>query len=78
MLAASTTLDLVTKVDPSELIDSTEAAELIGLANVGGVSVYRKRYADFPEPVVDKGRCVLWRRTDVERWAKAERRRPTQ
>jgi len=36
----------------------------------GPVSVYRKRHADFPKPVVVKSRCLLWRRSDVEAWAK--------
>jgi predicted DNA-binding transcriptional regulator AlpA len=62
------------KVDPADLIDSPEVADVIGLANPNGVSVYRRRYDDFPEPVVDKGRCVLWRRQDVEAWARAKGR----
>ena len=58
------------KIDPEDLIDSPEVAKIIGLTNANGVSVYRKRAsAGFPTPVVDKGRCVLWRRQDVEAWA---------
>ncbi len=36
------------------------------------VSTYRRRYPDFPAPVVDMGagRCLLWLRADVEAWAK--------
>jgi hypothetical protein len=29
------------------------------------------RYPDFPPPAVEKGRCLLWFREDVEAWAKA-------
>ena len=29
---------------------------------------YRNRYEDFPEPVIAKARCLLWRREDVEAW----------
>jgi hypothetical protein len=29
--------------------------------------------ADFPEPVVVKSRCLLWRRADVEAWASGAR-----
>jgi predicted DNA-binding transcriptional regulator AlpA len=65
---SSTTLGGV-KVDPAELLDPSEVAAVIGLANANGVSVYRRRYDDFPSPVIEKGRCVLWRRQDVERWA---------
>ncbi len=61
------------KMDPAELLDAHEVAALVGLSNPRGVSVYRHRYADFPAPVIEKGRCVLWRRADVARWV--DRRR---
>jgi predicted DNA-binding transcriptional regulator AlpA len=59
-------------VDPTELIDAGEVAELLGLARRQAVSTYRRRYADFPSPVVEKnsGKCDLWLRTDIERWKK--------
>jgi predicted DNA-binding transcriptional regulator AlpA len=56
-------------VDVDDLIGPAEVAEIIGLSNRNAVSVYRKRYTDFPVAVIDKGHCVLWRRTDIERWA---------
>lgn len=56
-------------IDPADLIDANEAAELLGLARRQAVSTYRGRYDDFPEPVVTKARCVLWRRQDIEAWA---------
>jgi predicted DNA-binding transcriptional regulator AlpA len=64
------------KIDPADLLDATEVAELLGLAKRQAVSVYRARYADFPQPAVEKasGQCVLWLRADVEAWA--SRRRP--
>lgn len=58
-------------IDPDDLIDSTEVARGIGLTNPRGVSVYRKR-PGFPEPALERGRCLLWLRADVEAWA-AER-----
>jgi predicted DNA-binding transcriptional regulator AlpA len=63
------------KIDPDQLIDPTEAAEILGLSSGNGVAVYRKRYSDFPAPVVVKGRCVLWLRQDIEAWAQASGRR---
>jgi predicted DNA-binding transcriptional regulator AlpA len=66
------------KVDTEDLTDPAGVARIIGLENVNGVSVYRKRYEDFPRPVVERGRCLLWRRADVERWAKATGRLPSQ
>jgi predicted DNA-binding transcriptional regulator AlpA len=65
----------VAKIEPSDLIDSDEIAVLIGLSSRNAVRVYRGRYVDFPEPVVKKGRCLLWLRSDVERWAKVHGRR---
>ena len=61
------------KVDPTNLIDAQIVAEILGLNRRSSVSVYRMRYHDFPEPVVDmgSGRCLLWLRGDVERWVKA-------
>lgn len=66
-------------IDPDDLLDSREVAELLGLANNRVVSVYRDRYSDFPAPVVEKGagRCVLWHRQDVERWARSTGRLPS-
>jgi predicted DNA-binding transcriptional regulator AlpA len=66
----------VPKVETSDLIDSPEVAALLGLSRYNAVSEYRRRYEDFPEPVVKKGRCLLWRRRDVEQWAKATGRMP--
>lgn len=62
------------KVDTTELINAAEVADLVGLANRSAVSVYRARYDDFPDPVIVKGSCMLWRRRDVEAWAKARER----
>lgn len=55
--------------DLADLIDSAEVAATLGLSSHRAVSVYRSRYDDFPVPAVEKGRCVLWLRADVETWA---------
>ena len=57
-------------IDPSELLDSSEVAELLSLSSSTAVSVYRSRYDDFPSPVIIKGsgKCVLWLRADIEAW----------
>jgi len=66
-------------IDPDDLLDSHDVADLLGLSNNPAVSTYRGRYPDFPAPLIEKGagRCVLWRRQDVERWAKATGRLST-
>lgn len=58
------------RVDPADLLDATEVAEVLGLGNRNSVSVYARRHGDFPQPVVDKadGHTKLWLRADVEAW----------
>ena len=34
------------RVDPADLIDNHEVAEIIGIGSPKGVSVYRRRYSD--------------------------------
>jgi predicted DNA-binding transcriptional regulator AlpA len=64
---------MASKVDPANLIDAEAVAEILGLAQRTSVSVYQKRYPSMPRPVVDmgRGRCKLWLRSEIERWAKA-------
>ena len=71
----STTVLGVKRVNPAELIDSPEVAAILGLRHHNAVSTYRKRYTDFPAPVVTKGRCLLWLRRDIEAWAKDRHKR---
>ena len=61
------------KVETDDLIDSQGVAGLLELSDKRAISVYRARYNDFPQPVIDMGagRCLLWRRQDIEQWAKA-------
>jgi predicted DNA-binding transcriptional regulator AlpA len=58
------------RVDPADLIDNHEVAEIIGISSSKGVSVYRRRYSDFPEPLVQKRQTVLWLREEIEAWAR--------
>ncbi len=60
----------VTDFDPDLLVDANEAAMILGLRQRTSVSVYRNRYADFPRPVIEKGKCVLWLRADIEAWGR--------
>ena len=60
-------------IDPSDLIDTTGVAELLGLANRTSINVYQRRYPDMPRPVVDLGsrRTKLWSKTEVASWARS-------
>lgn len=64
------------KVKLDDLLDTAQVAALLGLARRSAVTTYRKRYPDFPAPVrtSDGGRCLLWLRQDVERWARQKGR----
>lgn len=55
-----------------DLVDAQGIADLLGLAQRNTVSGYQRRYPDMPRPVIDlgKGRPRLWRRSEIERWAK--------
>ena len=59
------------KIDPTDLINAAEVAELLGLAHRQAIATYRSRYPDFPQPTITKGTCVLWDRRSIERWARA-------
>ena len=47
-----------------------ELATLLGLAHPNSVSLYQRRYADMPRPVVDlgNGRPRLWLRPAILDW----------
>ena len=70
MFTSSTTVEEV-KVAIEDLLNATEVAEVLGLAHRTAISTYRRRYPDFPVPVMSKGTCVLWARADIEAWARA-------
>ncbi|MCB0968347.1 MAG: hypothetical protein KDB37_16060 [Ilumatobacter sp.] len=57
-------------VNTEELIDSRELASILGLSHSNSVSLYQRRYADMPRPVVDlgNGRPRLWLRNEILDW----------
>jgi predicted DNA-binding transcriptional regulator AlpA len=59
------------KVEVSDLLNAAEVAEVLGLSHRTAIATYRGRYADFPSPVIVKGKCVLWLRADIRAWATA-------
>jgi predicted DNA-binding transcriptional regulator AlpA len=56
-------------------MDARDVAQLLGLSQRTAVSVYQQRYPDMPRPVVDmgRGRCKLWLRSEMIKWAKSRR-----
>jgi glutathione-regulated potassium-efflux system ancillary protein KefG len=61
------------KIDVDDLIDAQAVAKILGLAQRNTVSLYQRRYADMPRPVVDlgSGRCKMWLRHEIVAWANA-------
>lgn len=58
------------QVDLNDLLDADQVAELLALSSRSAVSVYRRRYHDFPKPVLDRGtgKCRFWLRREIESW----------
>lgn len=63
-------------VRTEDLVDARWIAEFLGLTHPNSVSTYQKRYSDMPRPVINlgSGRCRLWRRSEVIRWAQDRNR----
>lgn len=57
-------------IDTDDVIDAQALAVILGLAQRNTVSLYQRRYASMPRPVIDlgQGRCKLWLRSEVEEW----------
>lgn len=62
-------------IDLDDLLDAVAVAAELGLSHANAVGTYRRRYADFPEPVWQSagGRCQAWLRQDVEAWEATRR-----
>lgn len=65
------------KVAIEDLIDARGVAVILDLAHRNTVSVYQRRYADMPRPVVDLGpkRTKLWLRPEIQQWAEKRKDR---
>ena len=71
-------LDRMPQVNTEGLIDAHGVANLLGLGHPNSVSTYQRRYIDMPRPVVDlgRGRCKMWQRSEILRWARKTGRGP--
>jgi hypothetical protein len=66
------------QVATEDLIDAQGIADLLSLSHRNTVSVYQKRYAGMPRPIIDlgRGRCRLWSRPAIVEWARKTGRLP--
>jgi predicted DNA-binding transcriptional regulator AlpA len=58
-------------VDPADLVGAHEIAERLDVSRSQVVHVWRKRHADFPEPIATLRSALIWDWTHVEAWAQA-------
>ena len=56
-------------VDVDDLVGAAEIAERLGLASSSVVRDWRRRYADFPSPVLTLRMGPVWHWPDVASWA---------
>jgi len=57
------------KVDPEDLVGAHEIAQRLGVARPQVVHEWRRRHADFPQPIATLKTALIWDWRDVERWA---------
>ena len=57
-------------MDIDDLVGAAEIAELLEIADPHTVHNWRRRYSDFPEPVVKLRQGLVWAWPDVEHWAR--------
>jgi predicted DNA-binding transcriptional regulator AlpA len=65
-------LDIVAAKGKSELLGLAEVAELLGRSRRQATRLTAR--SDFPEPIARLRATPVWRRADVERWAKTATR----
>ena len=68
------------RLKPSQLVTAVEIAERLNLSHPENVHTWRRRHADFPQPVVKLGDTnrptLVWAWPDVLAWAKSTGRWP--
>jgi hypothetical protein len=61
---------MVRTVKVSDLVGAAEIAERLELSHPQTVHLWRRRYPDFPDPIVELRQGLVWAWSDVERWAR--------
>lgn len=58
------------KIDVDQLVGTYEIAKRLGLRSQNVVHDWRRRHADFPEPVARLRGSLIWSWPDVRAWAR--------
>lgn len=53
------------------LVGASEIAARLGVKDAGTVHSWRRRYPEFPQPVLKLDMGLVWNWPDVERWARS-------
>jgi|TARA_Y100000031_G_C7914100_1_gene245211 predicted DNA-binding transcriptional regulator AlpA len=62
------------KIDVDHLVGAAEIAERLGVKRPHLIHDWRRRYPEFPEPVLTLKGTLIWDWKDIERWAKTTQR----
>jgi predicted DNA-binding transcriptional regulator AlpA len=57
------------KVDLDQLVGANEIAERLNVKRPQVVHDWRRRHAEFPAPVIERSKTLLWLWPEVEAWA---------
>lgn len=57
------------KVDVDDLVGAHEIAQRLGVARPQVVHEWRRRHADFPEPIATLKTALIWDWRDIRAWA---------
>jgi len=57
------------KIDVDHLVGAAEIAERLGVKRPHLIHDWRRRYPEFPEPVLVLKGTLIWDWKDIERWA---------
>ena len=65
------------KVDVDDLVGAHEIAQRLGVARPQVVHEWRRRHADFPQPVANLKTALIWDWQEVRQWARRSGRLKT-
>lgn len=57
------------KIDVDDLVGAHEIAQRLGVARPQVVHEWRRRHADFPEPIATLKTALIWDWSEIETWA---------
>jgi predicted DNA-binding transcriptional regulator AlpA len=66
------------KIDVDDLVGAHEIAQRLGVARPQVVHEWRRRHADFPEPIATLKTALIWDWREIQKWAKATNRENNQ